>query len=105
MELHAIIFHHNDLDGRLAGYIMYNWLKSKIYIDKIKTYEVDYNMNIPFDDLIQGKNTRCAFVSKNSITQGETVSAFFSQSQEPKATRRMKRKRNCGKPGFLRSKK
>ena len=56
MELHAIIFHHNDLDGRLAGYIMYNWLKSKTYIDKIKTYEVDYNMNIPFDDLIQGKN-------------------------------------------------
>lgn len=30
-------------------------------------------------DLIQGKNTRCAFVSTNSITQGETVSAFFPQ--------------------------
>lgn len=56
-------------------------------------------------DLIQGKNTHCAFVSTNSITQGETVSAFFPQSQEPKATRRMERKRNCGKPGFLRSKK
>ena len=28
-------------------------------------------------DLIQGKQTRCAFVSTNSITQGETVARFF----------------------------
>ncbi|MBO4699598.1 class I SAM-dependent DNA methyltransferase [bacterium] len=28
-------------------------------------------------DFIQGKRTRCAFVSTNSITQGETVARFF----------------------------
>lgn len=53
VNLQAIIFHHNDLDGRLAGYLMCEEMRRKIYYNKVETYEVDYGMEIPFDDIIK----------------------------------------------------
>lgn len=48
-----ICFHHNDLDGRAAGFCVYAW--TGIKNGRGKFVEIDYKDKFPFDDIIPGE--------------------------------------------------
>ena len=46
MERKVLIIHHNDMDGKFSGALIYNYEKNKKNADWIKCIEVDYTMNL-----------------------------------------------------------
>lgn len=65
----VLILHHNDMDGRAGGYILYKYYNSFINEEDIKTLECGYNMTFEWDKLID-KNDIVAIVDY-SLNHGQ----------------------------------